>query len=292
MGFFSRKDGASPRKPAVRPRPSVSSEAQAAELRVRARRRLAGAVALVLAAIVVLPMLLDAERQPVPDNIAIRIPDRNTPFEPSLSAPASSESDSDSGGQVQGIGAPAPGTGAASAPAAPPSASAPVMSAPSMASSPSMSAPAPSSKSEPKPEPKPEPKAKPDATSKAEARALANSPSTRTDDGARALALLEGRPTSSATPPAGSAPPAVKPPVKGNFVVQAASLDTAADAQGQRDKLTAAGLSNAFVDGPVAVNGKQKYRVRVGPFPSREAAQAAQTRLRTLGFGGAFIASQ
>ena len=94
------------------------------------------------------------------------------------------------------------------------------------------------------------------------------------------------------TPPAGSAPPAVKPQEKGNFVVQAASLDTAADAQGQREKLTAAGLSNAFVDGPVAVNGKQKYRVRVGPFPSREAAQAAQTRLRTLGFGGAFIASQ
>ena len=141
MGLFSRKDGATPRKPAARPRPSVSSEAQAAELRVRARRRLAGAVALVLAAIVVLPMLLDAERQPVPDNIAIRIPDRNSQFQPSLSEPSASESDSGSGG-------------------------------------------------------------------------------------------------------------------------------------------------------PVAVNGKQKYRVRVGPFPSREAAQAAQTRLRTLGFGGAFIASQ
>ena len=73
---------------------------------------------------------------------------------------------------------------------------------------------------------------------------------------------------------------------------QAKGRDHDLDAQGQRDKLTAAGLSNAFVDGPVAVNGKQKYRVRVGPFPSREAAQAAQTRLRTLGFGGAFIASQ
>jgi DedD protein len=32
--------------------------------------------------------------------------------------------------------------------------------------------------------------------------------------------------------------------------------------------------------------------VRVGPFPSRDAAQAAQTRLRTLGYNGAFIASQ
>ena len=283
MGLFSRKDGATPRKPAARPRPSVSSEAQAAELRVRARRRLAGAVALVLAAVVVLPMLLDAERQPVPDNIAIRIPDRNSPFQPSLSEPPASEPDSGSGGPVQDVAAPAAVAAAATASslvAAPP------------ASSPSMSAPSPAAKAEPKPEPKPDPKVKPDAASKAEARAQANAPSSRTDDGARALALLEGRPTASATPPTGSAPPAVKPQEKGNFVVQAASLDTAADAQGQRDKLTAAGLSNAFVDGPVAVNGKQKYRVRVGPFPSREAAQAAQTRLRTLGFGGAFIASQ
>ena len=278
MGLFSRKDGATPRKPAARPRPSVSSEAQAAELRVRARRRLAGAVALVLAAVVVLPMLLDAERQPVPDNIAIRIPDRNSQFQPSLSEPTASESDGGSGGPVQGVAASAAAASALAA--APP------------ASSPSMSAPSPAAKAEPKPEPKPDPKAKPDAASKAEARAQANAPSSRTDDGARALALLEGRPTASATPPTGSAPPAVKPQEKGNFVVQAASLDTAADAQGQRDKLTAAGLSNAFVDGPVAVNGKQKYRVRVGLFPSREAAQAAQTRLRTLGFGGAFIASQ
>ena len=74
--------------------------------------------------------------------------------------------------------------------------------------------------------------------------------------------------------------------------MQALSLDTATDAQSQRDKLSAAGVGNAFVDGPVNVNGKQKFRVRVGPFPSREAAQAAQTRLRTLGFGGAFITAQ
>ena len=74
--------------------------------------------------------------------------------------------------------------------------------------------------------------------------------------------------------------------------MQAASLDTQLDAQGQRDKLIASGISNAFVDGPVEVAGRQKFRVKIGPFSSREAAQAAQTRLRTLGFGGAFIAQQ
>src|SRR3546814_3464414 len=75
-----------------RPRPSVSSEAQAAELRARARRRLAGAVALVLAAVIVLPMVLDSEPVPVADDIPIRIPDRNTPYQPSVSPPATAES--------------------------------------------------------------------------------------------------------------------------------------------------------------------------------------------------------
>lgn len=58
MGLFTRKDSASESSPS-RPRPSVSSEAQAAELRGRARRRLAGAIALVLAAVVLLPIAGD-----------------------------------------------------------------------------------------------------------------------------------------------------------------------------------------------------------------------------------------
>jgi DedD protein len=70
------------------------------------------------------------------------------------------------------------------------------------------------------------------------------------------------------------------------------SLDSAAEAQKQRNVLISVGLNNTFVDGPVNVNGRPKYRVRVGPFQSREAAQAAQTRLRTQGYGGAFITTQ
>ena len=101
MGFFSRKDGATPRKPATRPRPSVSSEAQAAELRVRARRRLAGAVALVLAAVVLLPMLLDSEPVPVSDGVAIRIPDRNSPFQPALSDPQAEATTAAASGSVR-----------------------------------------------------------------------------------------------------------------------------------------------------------------------------------------------
>ena len=276
MGLFSRKDSAAPRKPPGKPRPSVSSEAQAAELRVRARRRLAGAVVLVLVAVVVLPMLLDSEPIPVANNIAIRIPDRNAPFQPALTDTVPNGSPP-AAGQVT----PAP---AAVAPPAMPPATPPATPPSPPAASIITSQP---TKTEPKPETPPKQESKSDPKSDAAKSAQANA--NRSDDGARALALLEGRPTESNK--ANNAG-VTKQPTKGNFVVQALSLDTASDAQIQREKLSSSGISNAFVDGPVVVNGMTKFRVRVGPFPSREAAQAAQTRLRTLGFGGAFIAAQ
>jgi len=264
MGLFSRKDSAAPRKPPGKVRPSVSSEAQAADLRVRARRRLAGAVALVLAAVVVLPMLLDSEPAPVSNKIPIKIPDRNAPFQPNLSDPVAANSSA------------TPASPGASSTVAPPAAT--------------------SSTTPPKPEVKPETKPRVDPTAaapKVEATKPPPNPpaAVRSDDGARAVALLEGRPTAESAGPPGSAT-TPKAPTRGNFVVQAMSLDAAADAQTQKNKLLAAGVGNAFVDGPVDVNGKARYRVRVGPFPSREAAQAAQTRLRTLGYDGAFIATQ
>ena len=258
MGLFSRKDSAPSRKPQGKPRPSVSSEAQAADLRSRARRRLAGSIALILAAVVILPMLLDSEPAPVAGNIPIRIPDRQAPFQPNLSEPE----------------APAATTGQ------PPTAIDQVASTPANPSVAATSPPAAAT-----------PQAMPDSTQKPNPVAVPvapkppTPPAPRRDDGARALALLEGR-----TPVASAPTPTA--PVRGNFVVQAMSLDSASDAQKQRSVLVAAGLSNAFVDGPVTVNGRPKYRVRVGPFQSREAAQAAQTRLRTQGYSGAFITTQ
>jgi DedD protein len=264
MGLFSRKDSAPSRKPIGKPRPSVTSEAQAADLRIKARRRLAGAVALVLAAVVVLPLLLDSEPTPVASNIPIRIPDRQTPFQPNLTEPNTSVPAT--AGQV--------------------SASTEANQNPT----PNVTDPQPATSASP--QSKPDPTSKPALTPSQDAsRTATTSPPAaptaqqRRDDAARALALLEGRsPVASAPNP--------KPPVRGNFVVQAMSLDSPSEAQKQRNVLISAGLNNAFVDGPVDVNGRPKYRVRVGPFQSREAAQAAQTRLRTQGYGGAFITTQ
>ncbi|WP_241144159.1 SPOR domain-containing protein [Achromobacter insuavis] len=281
MGFFKRKDPADQAQPSKRA--AVPSEVQAAELRGRARRRLAGAIALVLAAVIILPMVLDSQPTPVADNIPIKVPERNTPFQPQVSEPQANAPAAPAQGATPGesstIPTPPPVTSGpqASAPqAATPSTTTPPVTTPPATTPPAVTPPAtvtPPRTPPPKPEPKPEPKP---ATPK---------PETRSDDGARALALLEGRSAPAATP-------APKPQAaKGNFVLQIAAYTTSEVAQSRRDKLHQAGVTNAFVE-QASIGGKQQYRLRVGPFPSREAAQAAQARLRTLGYDNGFIAAQ
>lgn len=103
----------------------------------------------------------------------------------------------------------------------------------------------------------------------------------RTDDGSVALALLEGRTPSQAKASAKSTA-SVK---KGSYSVQVAAFSSMDEARAQRDRLSSSGVSNAFVQSAV-VNGRQTYRLRVGPFTSQESAQAALTRLRGLGHSG------
>jgi DedD protein len=272
MGFFKRKDPADQAQSSKRA--AVPSEVQAAELRGRARRRLAGAVALVLAAVIILPMVLDSQPVPVADNIPIRVPERNTPFQPQVSepqatTPATPESGSPGAAPTDPAAVPTPPP----VTSVPPVAVAPTTPPATQVTPPPATPPKPEVK--PKPEPKPEPKP-----------ATAPKPDTRSDDGARALALLEGR-----SAPAAAAPAPKPAAAKGNFVLQIAAYTTSEDAQSRRTKLHQAGVTNAFVE-QASIGGKQQYRLRVGPFPSREAAQAAQARLRTLGYDNGFIAAQ
>lgn len=276
MGFFKRKDPAEQAQTSKRA--AVPSEVQAAELRGRARRRLAGAVALVLAAVIVLPMVLDSQPTPVDDNIPIKVPERNTPFQPQVSEP-----------QAAAPTEPSAPTDPAAVPTPPGVTSVPPVAAASNtppatthttppATQPATPAVPPVTPPKPEVKPKPEP-AKPATPPK---------PETRSDDGARALALLEGRNAPASAPKPDTPKPAAS---KGNFVLQIAAYTTSEDAQSRRGKLHQAGVTNAFVE-QATINGKQQYRLRVGPFPSREAAQAAQARLRTLGYDNGFIAVQ
>ncbi|NLA89868.1 MAG: SPOR domain-containing protein [Alcaligenaceae bacterium] len=107
--------------------------------------------------------------------------------------------------------------------------------------------------------------------------------SKRTDDGSRALAILEGR-----TPPAPKRAPAPAASGSGEYSLQVASYRSANDARAQRDRLRGSGVSNAYIQS-ATVNGNQVFRLRVGPFSSKEAAQAAQTRLRALNFSDSFV---
>jgi DedD protein len=53
-------------------------------LKRRGRRRLVGAVALVLAAVIVLPMVFDPEPRGTGSTLSVRIPSEDTPFAPKL----------------------------------------------------------------------------------------------------------------------------------------------------------------------------------------------------------------
>ena len=285
MGLFSRKEAKSSRHAAHRPRPSVSSEAQAASLRVRARRRLAGAVALVLAAVIILPVLLDGEPRPVPTGIDIAVPERNAPFNPQLSPPpvagvtegdatapvspglASSASDS----TASGIDVPTTDLSVGAA--------AQVNQAEKPASAATQS----EASSPVTPTTKPDPK--PSAAAATAATAVPT-PAAKPDKTAEALAILEGR----APPAASSSPPSASATTEA-FVVQVASYGSEPDAKSRVEKLKSQGISNAFLE-TAAVSGKPTYRLRVGPFDSRSAAQAAQARLRTLGYDNGFITTK
>jgi len=234
------------------PPPSASRHSAQGEdvrtLRLRARHRLIGALALVLAVSIVLPMLIGdepIEPAPIPDILQIIPP-----------VPAGVN------GQAQ--------------------------TAPFTVRVPARQSPLPA------PEPVPTQAQPAVATPAAPPRpATANNPrarNARTDDGALALSLLEGQNTaqtaaqtrSSAQTPAQS---------RTQFALQVMALGSENAVRQQRSKLLAAGVGNAYVQ-TATVNGKPTWRLRVGPFPTRQAAQAAQTRLRTLGYANSDIVTQ
>jgi DedD protein len=261
MGLFSRNESA----PAPGRRSSLSSEAQVNELRGRARRRLIGALVLVLAAVIVVPMLFDST-EPTEQAVAPLVV-------PAIVAPTSADSTIAAAVQPADSGA----SGIISQTPQPPEPAQAVESHPSteIATAQTTPPPAPEPQAVKPPEPKP--------AKKEEPKPKEPKPSVeRTDDGSVAIALLEGRtPTRPAPAASGS----------GNFILQIAAYTNDKDAQVRRDRLVSAGVTNAYVEN-ASSGGKATYRLRVGPFPTRDAAQAAQARLRALGYDNGFISTK
>ncbi len=256
----------------------------------RARRRLVGAVALVLALVIGLPMILDSEPKPLGNDISIQIPSKNKvpPAPPAAAptpAPASPVAPQAAPAKPAGLDAaeeivtPAAKVAAPVADAAP-AAKSPSQDAHALAKEPPAALPRtaevalakPAAKSELKAEPKSEPR------DKAEVRAP-QAPAARQDEAARAKAILEGK----------FEAPAAKSAVgkSGKFVVQVAALASTDKVTELRGKLSQAGISSYTQK--VATASGERIRVRVGPFASKDEAEKVRTRLGKLGLNGTLV---
>jgi DedD protein len=252
MPFFKTRKGGD--ESAATPRQPESIEA----MRRRARHRLIGAAVLVAIGVVGFPILFDTQPRPIAVDIPIQIPDRNK-AKP-LAAPAP-------------VTAQRPATSGVVTPVAKVEA-APEPKAEAMAETKAQAKP------EPKPEAKPEPKsdtrpAEAKADTKAQAVAKAEP---KSDDGAKARALLEGKPVEVA---------AVAAPAEGRYVVQVGAFADPDKARETRLRVERAGLKT-YTHEAQTKEGK-RIRVRVGPFASRAEADKAADKIKGLDLPAAIL---
>lgn len=268
---FWRKD-AEPAARASGRRPAAADDADpgradpAQALRVRARRRLVGAAALLLAAVIVVPMVLDPAPRPVPDTVPIDIPSDKTPFTPRLPLPPVPDP-----APLPGPAEAADGKGEAAKSAAAEAKAGPGEKGADKAADKSTSK-AGEKVAEKGGDKAPEKSAAKSAPEKAPADKSDKS-SDKSADAQRARDLLEGK-------------TAVKG--EGRFFVQAAAPRSEQAARDLAARLKSAGLPS-FTERVQASDGT-RHRVRVGPFVSRAEAERARAKLRELGLGGDIIA--
>ncbi|MBU9308300.1 SPOR domain-containing protein [Burkholderia multivorans] len=210
----------------------------------RARRRLVGAIALVVAAVIVLPMVLDSHPKPVTDDIAIDIPNRPA------HQPAASRDD-DAADVQAGVAHDEPPASEA------------VAAAP---------APAPAPKAAAKPAPKPDTTATASVTPPKAAAPAAKPAAPKPAPVASAEAA--GADTSDASSPSS--------PAGARFAVQLGSFKDDATARSWATKLKSAGVP-AYVERRKQADGSTATLLRAGPFADRAAASAAIAKVREAG---------
>lgn len=227
----------------------VAQDAQT-ELKRRARRRLIGATALALLAVVVLPMVMDHEQRPPSLDIQVRIPSQDSGMAGSGTV----------GALAQRI---LPGKGPTPLPPVAESRTA-VPAAPMAVEPKAEARPSPQAETKPaaveaKPVPAPKPDAKPVAAKPADKEKAA--------EGARAEAALSGS----------SAPAA-------QWEVQLGAYRDASNVKLLLAKLKDMGVPT-FTEKYDSPQGP-RTRVRAGPFTTKEAAEKAQARAKSIGVNG------
>jgi DedD protein len=223
------------------------------ELKRRARRRLVGAIVLALAAAVILPLLLESDPKPLGDDVSIRIPPIDnskfiTPLSPAKGADGKAVPDR------------------AGTSTSPPSAAA-----------------APDAAVEAKPVGALNASGKPVETAQRAAPDVAPSPAPT----ATSIITAKPEPLKPAAPAAKSESGATRPDVvsaAGGFVVQLAAFADAKAAPALASKLKIAGFP-AYTETLKTDQGTMR-RVRVGPYATREVADAEVARLNAAGYRG------
>jgi rare lipoprotein A len=90
--------------------------------------------------------------------------------------------------------------------------------------------------------------------------------------------------------PVDEARPYAPPPAVGGYFVQVGAFSDPANAQRVRDAVGAAGP--VVMDVRTTASGAELFRVRVGPWGSREEADAARRTLSSLGYGDSVVAAR
>jgi len=231
------------------------------ELRRKARRRLVGAIALALAAAVLLPLLLENEPKPLGDDVSIQIPPVDSgkfvnPLSPAPSPEGKSKSDKP----------------AETAPPAPP--------AQSSAGETTKSEPAKndSAKGEPQP-PSGAPAASP-------APATTPAPPTKASEAesSEEKSIAPARSSKGDVKPGAASESKVETAKAGPYVVQVAAFSDGYGARSLVAKLKRDGFPGYTET--VTTDKGTLHRVRVGPYASREVADAARAKLKAAGFSG------
>jgi DedD protein len=269
----------------------------------RARRRLVGAIALVVAAVVILPMVLDSHPKPVTDDISIDIPSR-----PVSRARAQNPEDTQAGVAPDNPAAPETAPGAsnlvAAAPPAQTGAQAGAQAGTSGASgkiqqqaavannatgaasnttknaangaNSAMNSAGNSTTNSTTSSPA-APSAKPAARSNTATATAAN-----TAQSPSASASARSSTSSSSTTSSSSAPTEPAAPPGSRFAVQLGSFPDDSSARAWESKLKAAGVP-AYTEKRKQSDGSMRTLLRAGPFADRAAASAAIAKVREAG---------
>jgi DedD protein len=215
----------------------MAGNSEALELRRRARRRLIGAIAIVLALVLIPPWVMDLEPKPVVTNLTVELP-KQQPGGPKLP--------------------PAPARPKA------PEAAAPLAPAPEAVPRPPDVKPESGLPGERSPAAAPAPKAA------ATARAAPADAAQKAAEAKRAAAILNAEEA---------------------FVVPLGAFANRDNVKSLEAKLAKAGVK--YFTETVATAGGAQTRVRAGPFATKDAAEGARERLKTLGLSpGAVVAKQ